>query len=75
MSNLGVSDTEFAQVMGVSRQTMHKRRTGRVSMTADDLHDMARALDVDPALFMGDPVDAVRWLTEHRSAQFRCTVT
>lgn len=84
MAVLGETDISLAAKLGVSRQTVHSRRTGRTSMTADDLADMARALGVEAALLMGPPHEAVRWLVDNRadelddvlssnSAQSRCT--
>lgn len=67
MATLDVSDAELGRRLNVSRQAIHARRTGRSSMTADDIHDVAEALNVDPAVFLGRPSEAVRWLVEHRA--------
>lgn len=67
MAVLGVTDVELGRRLGVSRQAAHARRTGRTAMTAADMIELAEALDIDPALFLGQPSDALRWLVEHRS--------
>lgn len=69
MAVLGVNDVELGRRLGVSRQAAHARRTGRTAMTVADMLDVAKALDIDPALFLGSPSDAVRWLAEHRREQ------
>ena len=66
MANLDVTDAKLADQLQTSRQTINSRRKGRVTMTADDVAEVAAALGVDPALFFGQPSDAVRWLVEHR---------
>lgn len=66
MAVLGVSDVELARRLGVSRQSAHARRTGRTAMTAADMLEVAEALGIDPALFLGSPSDAVRWIVENR---------
>lgn len=67
MAVLGVNDVELGRRLGVSRQAAHARRTGRTAMTAADILEVAEALDVDPALFLGRPSDAVRWLVDHQA--------
>lgn len=67
MANLDVTDAELAIRLHTSRQTINSRRKGRVAMTAEDLAELAQALDVDPALFLGQPSDAVRWLVDHQA--------
>ena len=67
MANLDVTDAELAHRLSTSRQTINSRRKGRVAMTAEDLAELALALDVDPALFLGQPSDAVRWLVDHQA--------
>lgn len=69
MAALDISDIELARRLDVSRQAVHSRRTGRTSMTADDLADVATALDVDPAIMLGPPHEALRWLVENRADQ------
>ena len=66
MGLLDVTDAKLARRLDVSRQTVHARRTGRSAMTLDDIEEVADALDVEPALFLGPPHEAVRWLVEHR---------
>jgi transcriptional regulator with XRE-family HTH domain len=66
MANLDVTDAKLADQLQTSRQTINSRRKGRVTMTADDVAEVAAALGVDPALFFGQPSDAVLWLVEHR---------
>lgn len=66
MANLDVTDAELAERLSTSRQTINSRRKGRVAMTAEDLAELAEVLGVDPALFLGQPSDAVRWLVEHQ---------
>jgi hypothetical protein len=87
MATLGETDISLAQKLGVSRQTVHNRRTGRTAMTADDMAATAQVLGrsgVDPVLLLGPPHEAVAWLAVHRadelddvlsgnSAQSRCT--
>ncbi len=66
MATLDVSDIELARRLQLSRQAVHARRTGRTAMTADDLAAVAEALEVDPAILLGPPHEAVRWLVEHQ---------
>jgi transcriptional regulator with XRE-family HTH domain len=89
MATLGETDISLAQKLGVSRQTVHNRRTGRTAMTADDMAATAQVLGrsgVDPVLLLGPPHEAVAWLAAHRadelddvlsgnSAQSRCTAS
>ena len=67
MAALEVSDVELARRLQLSRQAIHARRTGRTAMTADDLADVADALDVDVAILLGPPHEALRWLADHRA--------
>lgn len=69
MAALEVSDVELADRLQTSRQTINSRRKGRVAMTAEDLAEMAAALGIDPAILLGPPHEAVRWLIEHRADQ------
>jgi transcriptional regulator with XRE-family HTH domain len=73
MANRSVTDTELAKRLGLTRQTIYNRRTGRSMMSAADIFDMAAALEVEPGLFMRSPADAVEWLLMHDREQFVCT--
>lgn len=70
MTMLEVSDIDLAVALGVSRQTIHKRRKGTRSMTGDDMKATAEALGVDPRLFMGTRLEAIDWIREHRAELF-----
>lgn len=70
MATLDVGDTELAKRLEVSRQTVHNRRKGRQQMTVAQLEATAEALGVDPRLFLGTELDALRWITEHKSHLF-----
>jgi transcriptional regulator with XRE-family HTH domain len=66
MANLDVNDAELGRRLHKSRQAIHAKRTGRSSMTADELAEIAEALEVDPAIMLGPPHEAVQWLVHHR---------
>lgn len=66
MANLDVNDVELAHRLNTSRQTINSRRKGRVTMSAEDIGELATALNVDVALFFGPPHEAVQWLVDHR---------
>lgn len=68
MGALGVSDIELARRTGETRQNIHKKRTGRSALTADQLDAYATALDVEPEVLLRRPSAALAWLAEHRAA-------
>ena len=70
MSMLDISDTEMGTQLEVSRQTVHGRRTGRHRMSVQHIEEMAKVLEVDPRLFLGTELEAIRWLIENRPELF-----
>lgn len=70
MSLLDVSDTALANALDVSRQTVHNRRKGRQRMSVDHIEETAQALGVDPRLFLGSELEAIRWVAEHQPDRF-----
>ena len=74
MSILDMTDAELAARLGVSRQTVHSRRTGRSQMSLDHIRETAAALDIDPLVFLGTQVEAVQWIIDNRPELFRCLV-
>ena len=66
MANLDVTDAELADLLQTSRQTVNSRRKGRVSMTAEDLAEVAEALGVDVSILLGPPHQAVQWLIDNQ---------
>lgn len=49
---LGVTQTEFAEALGVSRQTINEILNERAAITVDMAHRLARALDSTPNLWL-----------------------
>lgn len=68
--SLGVSDIELAEAVGMKRQVMYTRRTGLTALKFDEVHAIAGALEVPMELFLGEPIDAVRWVLANRPETF-----
>lgn len=60
------TDITLGAKLGLSRQSVHSKRTGRTAITADDMQAIAAALDVDPVLLLGEPHQAVAWMVAHK---------
>lgn len=69
MEALDVSDIELGRRVGTTRQTIHRKKTWRSALTADDIDTYAEALDVEPEVLMRRPSAALAWLIEHRAEQ------
>lgn len=69
MGALRVSDIELARRTGETRQNIHKKRTGRAALTADNIDTYAAALGIEPEVLMRRPSVALAWLAEHRADQ------
>ncbi len=69
MGALDVSDIELGRMVGETRQTIHRKKTGRSALTADNISDYAAALGIDPDVLMRRPSAAIAWLAQHRSEQ------
>ena len=78
-SALERGDTEIAQVMGVSRQSVHAKKRGRAPIRIQELPAFAEALDISVDVFYIEDVrEAVMAVLSQKtfdkgSAQFRCT--
>lgn len=62
MNLLEQSDADMAATLGLSRQAVYNRRTGRSTMTSADIKQVALALGVDPRLFLGTAAEAIMWV-------------
>ncbi|MEZ5409545.1 MAG: helix-turn-helix transcriptional regulator [Acidimicrobiales bacterium] len=67
MGALDVSDIELGRRVGETRQTIHRKKTGRSALTADNIDDYAAALGIEPEVLMRRPSAALVWLAEHRA--------
>lgn len=74
MSILDLTDADLALRLEVSRQTVHSRRTGRTQMSLDNIRETAEALEVEPLVFLGTELEAMRWIIENKPELFRCLV-
>jgi addiction module HigA family antidote len=53
LKEIGMSQGEFAAVLGVSRRTINELLQERRPVTVDSAHRLARALDTSPEAWLG----------------------
>jgi transcriptional regulator with XRE-family HTH domain len=61
-----LTDTDLAVQVGISRSAVAGYMTAKPAMDIDKMHRFARALDVEPVVFLMSPDEALRWTLEHR---------
>lgn len=69
MPNIGLSQGEFADLLGVSRRTVNEILQERRPVTVDMAHRLARALKTSPDVWLGLQLDVDVWdaLQERKS--------
>jgi plasmid maintenance system antidote protein VapI len=60
-----VSDNELATALERSRSSVQGYVAGTNQLTIGLLYDFARVLGVDPAVFLMEPSDALRWAIDN----------
>jgi transcriptional regulator with XRE-family HTH domain len=61
-----VSDGDLALAIGMSRSGIAGYMSAKTALDVDRMHGFARALDVEPVVFLMSPDEALRWTLEHR---------
>lgn len=69
MPEIGLSQGEFADLLGVSRRTVNEILQQRRPVTVDMAHRLARALNTSPDVWLGLQLDVDVWdaLQERKS--------
>jgi transcriptional regulator with XRE-family HTH domain len=60
-----MTDNELAAAIKRSRSSVQGYVAGTNQLTIGIMYDFARALDVDPAVFLMEPNDALRWVIDN----------
>ena len=70
LPSLGISNTDFAKRLGVSRQTVYELLAERRGVSADMAHRLAKFFGTSPEMWMGLQEDVDLWeaLEENRRA-------
>ena len=70
LPSLGISNTDFAKRLGVSRQTVYELLAERRGVSADMAHRLAKFFGTSPEMWMGLQEDVDLWeaLKENRRA-------
>lgn len=61
MPEIGISQGEFANLLGVSRRTVNEILQERRSVTVDMAHRLARVLNTSPDVWLGLQLDVDIW--------------
>jgi addiction module HigA family antidote len=71
MPNIGLSQGEFADLLGVSRRTVNEILQERRPVTVDMAHRLARALKTSPDVWLGLQLDVDVWdALEERKSEY-----
>lgn len=62
---LGISQSELAQLTGLSRQTLHGRLAGTTKLEPWEVDGIAVALGIPEWILWSEPADAVKWIIEN----------
>jgi transcriptional regulator with XRE-family HTH domain len=62
---LGIDQSDIAAGLGISRQSLNGRITGKIQWNPWELDAMAIALNVDREVLDMNPSDAMRWVLDH----------
>ena len=71
MPNIGLSQGEFADLLGVSRRTVNEILQEKRPVTVDMAHRLARALKTSPDVWLGLQLDVDVWdALEERKSEY-----
>ncbi len=62
---LGASQSEIAEGLGLTRQSLNGRLMGRIQFNPWELDAIAKGLGIPRKVLNGSPEDAIRWLLDH----------
>ena len=66
---LDISDPELADALGVTRQTVYNRKSGRQQMKLRHLGETADVLGIPSHVLLLPPVEAIRWLIDNQPSR------